>query len=86
MDDTKRNMVRKSYNFRLVNIVNNSNFRKFGNHHNCTCKIEKVIDQSLNEEVVVACICNYCEWASCSECKISGLVNISCENEKHNTK
>lgn len=85
MNDVKKSMVRKSYNFRLLNIVNNTNFRKFGNHHNCNCKIEKVIDQLLIEEVVVASICGYCEWASCSECEISGLVNISCENEKHNT-
>lgn len=86
MDLEKRNTIIKNYNFKLVNIVNNINFRKFGNHDSCKCMVEMSMDNSIKEEVVIASICDYCEWAQCCECELYGLVNIKCKNESHNTK
>ena len=85
MDNSKKELIRRGYNFRLLNIVNGNHYKKFGVHENCKCKIENMVDKCLNEEVLVARVCEYCEWASCRDCKLIGMVNISCDNESHNT-
>ena len=78
MNQEQKEQVRKGYALRLNNVVTNSYFKKFGSDNKyCKCRIDNMIDRTLNETVSCAFICYYCEWACCSEA-INKDLNISC--------
>ena len=68
MNSEKKEAIRKSYAFRLKNIITSDYFKKFGSGNEyCQCRIDNMVDRTLNETVSCAYVCNYCEWACCRD-------------------
>jgi len=67
----RKEQVRESYIYRLKHIVSSHSFKRFGTHYCCKCSINSRMDPFLNETIVEARVCYYCEWATCIECRLS---------------
>jgi len=67
------------YHTRAEHIINSPFFKKFSNEF-CTCKVSLVEDPSLNEFILDAKICYYCEFACCE--KATNCGKIECQEHK----
>jgi len=79
----RKEQVRQNYIYRLNNIVTGPYFKKYGSHSSCKCSVNSRTDSFLNESVVEAWVCHYCEWANCGDCKMDGF-NVKCDKCKVN--
>lgn len=66
--DTQRRQIAN----RMKNIVEGDYFKKFGRHNSCTCRIEILVDKTLNESVCGAYVCYFCEWGCCEQAELKG--------------